>query len=248
MAQLEPLSWLAIGLSSPDEQTMWAQIEKQLADIGFVQPGLVQKKPLLDRSFPSSPELLGHVVSSEFEQRFRYSNTDQYTGVAISSSYGAKTYINPEALLSSELPSQAKHDLGEIYEYGLVRGWTTPVRDLQQRRVSVLLLATSLDGPEFDRLLAEHESTLELCAAFLVEAQDLRSRVVQAKDRNLLSKRERECLAWASLGLSAKQIADKLNIADSTATEYLSRGARKLGASNRAQAIARAIALGLIAQ
>lgn len=56
-----------------------------------------------------------------------------------------------------------------------------------------------------------------------------------------LSKRERECLAWAAEGLTAKEIARKLHRSIATVTLHLNSAARKLGASNRVQAVVRAL-------
>ncbi|AUH01343.1 LuxR family transcriptional regulator [Prodigiosinella confusarubida] len=56
-----------------------------------------------------------------------------------------------------------------------------------------------------------------------------------------LSKRERECLSWAAEGLTAKEIARKLNRSIATVTLHLNTAGRKLGANNRVQAVVRAL-------
>ncbi|MEA9389069.1 LuxR family transcriptional regulator [Acerihabitans sp. TG2] len=56
-----------------------------------------------------------------------------------------------------------------------------------------------------------------------------------------LSKRERECLSWSAEGLTAKEIARKLSRSVATVTLHLNSAARKLGASNRVQAVVRAM-------
>lgn len=56
-----------------------------------------------------------------------------------------------------------------------------------------------------------------------------------------LSDRERECLAWSAEGLTAKEIARKLHRSVATVTLHLNTAARKLGASNRVQAVVRAL-------
>ncbi|NDL65452.1 LuxR family transcriptional regulator [Acerihabitans arboris] len=56
-----------------------------------------------------------------------------------------------------------------------------------------------------------------------------------------LSKRERECLSWSAEGLTAKEIARKLSRSIATVTLHLNSAARKLGASNRVQAVVRAM-------
>jgi DNA-binding CsgD family transcriptional regulator len=64
--------------------------------------------------------------------------------------------------------------------------------------------------------------------------------------RLALSPRQRECLLWASRGLSTKQIAERLTLSEPVVNEYLSSAKRKLGCATRAHAVARAIRLDLI--
>ena len=61
-----------------------------------------------------------------------------------------------------------------------------------------------------------------------------------------LSPRQRECLLWASRGLSTKQIAERLTLSDPVVHEYLRAAKRKLGCATRAHAVARAVRLGLL--
>lgn len=56
-----------------------------------------------------------------------------------------------------------------------------------------------------------------------------------------LTKREREVLAWVAQGKSAWEIGKILNIAKRTVDEYAATAYRKLGAVNRAQAVAIAV-------
>ncbi|MEA2877465.1 MAG: hypothetical protein QOF14_2661 [Hyphomicrobiales bacterium] len=62
-----------------------------------------------------------------------------------------------------------------------------------------------------------------------------------AKSNGPLTEREREVLAWVAQGKSAWEIGKILNIAKRTVDEYAATAYRKLGAVNRAQAVAIAI-------
>jgi LuxR family transcriptional regulator len=55
-----------------------------------------------------------------------------------------------------------------------------------------------------------------------------------------LTRRERECLEWCARGLTTKEIAGQLSRSPATVTLHLENAARKLGARNRAQTVARA--------
>jgi DNA-binding CsgD family transcriptional regulator len=56
-----------------------------------------------------------------------------------------------------------------------------------------------------------------------------------------LTPREREILSWVAKGKSAKLISEILNIAKRTVDEHVQTASRKLGATNRAQAVAIAL-------
>lgn len=61
-----------------------------------------------------------------------------------------------------------------------------------------------------------------------------------------LSERERECLSWVAEGKTTEEVGVILGVSGSTANSYLASAMQKLGARNRALAIATAIRSGLI--
>ena len=56
-----------------------------------------------------------------------------------------------------------------------------------------------------------------------------------------LTEREREVLVWTAYGKSAWEIGEILGIAERTVNEHAQTAFRKLGAANRAQAVAIAV-------
>ncbi|MBS4098875.1 MAG: helix-turn-helix transcriptional regulator [Sulfuricella sp.] len=62
----------------------------------------------------------------------------------------------------------------------------------------------------------------------------------------ILTRREKECLLHSAHGQTASQISRMLNVTYDTVVFHLSNACRKLGASNRTEAVAIAITLGLI--
>ena len=62
-----------------------------------------------------------------------------------------------------------------------------------------------------------------------------------------LSRRERDCLAFLAEGYTDHEIAGRLGVADSTVITHVQNARRKLGARNRTQAVALAIAAGVLA-
>lgn len=61
-----------------------------------------------------------------------------------------------------------------------------------------------------------------------------------------LTKREMECLLWIAEGKTSWEAAQILRIAERTVIFHLQNVAKKLGVSSRQQAVARAVAQGLI--
>ncbi|MEM9621955.1 MAG: helix-turn-helix transcriptional regulator [Pseudomonadota bacterium] len=251
--QLDPMEWANIGLQAEDAQTAWQTAVRQLNDLGVEQAGLVYNYPLFERTFPGAEYVLGTIVNSDWEDfcRAEAANSDDFFDIATPSSLGLQTYINPQNLMRSGVVSpHDKKTIADLYENGLSRGWTTPVLNKHDKRVSVLLLSTTHACEDFDRFLARHANSVDQCITFFVEALDLkqqaRQQASQSTSARLLSPREQECLLWASVGLSTKEISARLNLADSTIAEYFKNAAHKLKARNRTHAVARAIMLGLI--
>lgn len=61
-----------------------------------------------------------------------------------------------------------------------------------------------------------------------------------------LTKREREVLSWTSEGRTASEIGEQLNISERTVTFHINNILAKLGATNKVQAVVKAIGMGLI--
>ena len=64
--------------------------------------------------------------------------------------------------------------------------------------------------------------------------------------KNGLTPREIECLGWCSRGKTNWEISRILGLSERTVEHYLSRANRKLGSTNRAQAVACALKLKVI--
>ena len=87
-------------------------------------------------------------------------------------------------------------------------------------------------------------------AALIQIANRLHSRVVVevfGKDRPQLTARELECLRWVALGKDATEIAAILDISPHTTRDYLKSVHYKLDCVSSAQAVTKALRLGLLA-
>jgi DNA-binding CsgD family transcriptional regulator len=61
-----------------------------------------------------------------------------------------------------------------------------------------------------------------------------------------LSDRERQCLVWTSAGKTSLEIGTILGLSEHTVNQYIASSSQKLGAVNRAHAVAKAMRRGLI--
>lgn len=89
----------------------------------------------------------------------------------------------------------------------------------------------------------------QILACYLHEAIGrlvLRQETIPLK-KTPLSPREQECLLWAADGKTSWEIAKIIGVAERTAIFHLHNATEKLGVSSRQHAVARALALGLIA-
>lgn len=129
-----------------------------------------------------------------------------------------------------------------IRALGLRNGVSCGFRGVQGE-FAILSLGTGRDDRETHSRLRGIAPQAMLAGAWL---KDAASRMVCADPSAGLTPRERECLLWCAEGCSAPAIALRLGIAERTVVFHLSNAVGKLGASTRQQAVARAVALGVV--
>jgi DNA-binding NarL/FixJ family response regulator len=101
---------------------------------------------------------------------------------------------------------------------------------------------------EFDTLADAHAAAVRADAVLLAEDGEP-PRLREREDgwiEEALTPREVEVLEWMAEGLSNKAIAARLGISDQTVKFHVASIAGKLGASNRTDAVRRALRRGLI--
>ncbi len=139
-------------------------------------------------------------------------------------------------------PSE-KQFMGEAVDHGLNSGVSFSLNARHEVGVFSLILKHQ---PRQLRRHVSHAIPLgNLLAAYVQEAAR-RLMDNQGNPGSKLTRREKECLLWAASGKTAWESSVILNISERTVVFHLTNAARKLGVSNRRQAIARAIVEGLI--
>lgn len=128
----------------------------------------------------------------------------------------------------------------EAREFGLADGMFTPVRWIDGSYAAVVLA-----GPDPDLDDAFVRTSAGILSGFYA-AEARRLEPAAQGSTPLLSKRQRECLAWVRQGKSSGMISEILGVSVQTVDEHLSTACRKLGVRTRVQAAVEASLAGLI--
>ncbi|CCG07301.1 LuxR family transcriptional regulator [Pararhodospirillum photometricum] len=135
--------------------------------------------------------------------------------------------------------------------FGVRNGISLPLRFGREASPGGLFLsATGLDDAGWEALNRTQGRAVVVMSHAFHEAMQrfpLFSDRVNPFDKVVqLSERERECLLWAARGCQVGEVADCLGVADRTVEHHLGSARRRLAARTTAQAVARAMGLGLL--
>ena len=142
------------------------------------------------------------------------------------------------------LESQAWRYLADM---GLASGCTTPVH-LPGGKFAVVSAILDSSTRDWNILFDNTRETLFQLTHLFHETVSKKGFKNQVKTgtRARLSPREQECLRWSAVGKTSPEIAVIIDRSVETVRLHLKNANRKLGASNRAHAIAKAMQLGLM--
>lgn len=155
-------------------------------------------------------------------------------------------------LLSSDMPflwedapydgndAKARQVMNEAPSFGLNEGFAIPIYTTHGFQAAVTFSARKLELDPRARSALHLVGIYAHNAARAIAVGDPRRR------RRKLSKREIECLKWASAGKSSWDISAILSISERTTNQYIASAAAKLNAVNRTQAVAEALRLKII--
>jgi DNA-binding CsgD family transcriptional regulator len=138
------------------------------------------------------------------------------------------------------------HDFWEeAKSFGLAYGMSFPVHDMHGQ-ISMLSLVRDKaldDEAELDSMF--NASRIIANCAHLTLSRIITEQYQTAEVPRLTS-REKQCIHWAARGKTAVEIGMILGISEATAVLHLNNTVRKLGVANRMQAVAVAVAQGLV--
>jgi len=135
--------------------------------------------------------------------------------------------------------------MNQARDFGLKSGLVCPTHGVGGA-FALLALASHEEHGRLRGTIEAHLPQLHLLASYLHEALLRTVEIREFSQPSLLTEREQECLLWGAEGKTAWEIAQILHISERTVTFHLQNACYKLEVSNRQQAIARAISLGLI--
>lgn len=127
--------------------------------------------------------------------------------------------------------------------FGLTHGFSVPIKS-HSGEVAIF----SLTSPSIENIDEQFNHSLPYAQSmsyFLLDAYfRFKSKIIGNDFK--ITPRERECLFWACEGKTAWEIAHIINISERTVIFHMTSATKKLGASNRQHAVAKAIMHGLI--
>jgi DNA-binding CsgD family transcriptional regulator len=203
--------------------------------------GLIHVALVIGRGRGIEPALRLHNYPGSWIQRVkerRYHRLDPvlaYASMAASGfSWDAQDFLNSLSERQARMMSEAR-------AFRIAHGYTIPIASLCAQPASFSIIAETGDIPPELRLWAE----LAGLVAFRRALHIVRSNRLAATDPRL-TPRECACLSLMSRGASDSDIGRRLAISRATASRHLARACLKLGARTRAEAVARAMVLGVI--
>ncbi len=201
-------------------------------------------------SVPTSFVKPSLIIISGYSKEWRDHYNDQhYMGVDPTVAYCARNIIPLNWMnLQGDPPRdpQLQRFLSEAQDFGLNSGVSFPIHTAQgdsamfsfassdhHKKTQSRIITAMPFGQLFTAYL--HETVRRVFAEELLPA----SRVE-------LTQREQQCLLWVTEGKTTWETSQILNISERTVTFHLQNTVDKLGVANRQQAVARAVAMGVI--
>jgi LuxR family quorum-sensing system transcriptional regulator CciR len=143
---------------------------------------------------------------------------------------------------SDRFSSKQKRIIDESEDAGLLNGLSVPIHGPRGESFLISLASDANPGPNNDSVSQLHVLSTQFFLAFAHMGQ----MPDHATNGIRLTKREHECLSWTARGKSAWAVSMILGVSEHTINFYIKSAMRKLGTTNRVQAVALAVRYGLI--
>ena len=189
---------------------------------------------------PRGPEQLYDIALSAaappgWRERYSQQSYHRRDPIVLHAAFLRRPYTWAEAAAHARYSKAQKRIVEERRDFSITGGFTTPVSCGGN---ATAIASVSGDNPNLapeERLILHAASVFALSRIFALANPD------DTLDVAPLSKRERECLEWASAGKSDREIGEILSLSEKTVSTYMQRAKRHFGVSTRIQAIIGAI-------
>lgn len=201
-------------------------------------------------SVPTSFVKPSLIVISGYTKEWRdHYNEQQFMAVDPTVAYCAKNILPLDwGNLSTDLKADAKlgRFMSDAQDFGLNSGVSFPVHTAQGDAAMLSLASVEEHRVTESRIL----TAMPYGQLFAAHVHEAVRRVFSSELLPLtqadLTQREQQCLLWVTEGKTTWETSQILNISERTVTFHLQNAADKMGVINRQQAVARAVAMGLI--
>lgn len=192
---------------------------------------------------PVSGTIHGHVT---YDDAWKAHYTDQNYQLIDPTLHMPQRSIAPVDWSRLERSDQFRQVFRDAHDFGIGdQGLTIPVRG-PYGDVGLLSVTRECSKTEWTRLVGHVISDLQSMAVHIHDSVMNSDTLTSVLMHPALSKREVEILQWTAAGKSQQDIGDILSISHRTVEVHLRSSREKLYALTTAQAVGRAIGLGLI--
>jgi DNA-binding CsgD family transcriptional regulator len=233
------LESLVALLECPDQERLFSSLSSLTQELGF------ERFLVGARHATSGGSTEDRILSSyspgwlKRYQEEQYASIDPVVSHAVNSSI---PLIWSDQLYDSQQRLQFRE---EAESYGIREGVSIPVRT--RMSTGVISLVSETQGTEIQRHIVANVADILLLSTYAYEALlKLGASHQSSQPRPVISVRETECLKWSSVGKTAWEISQILNISERTVNFHLGNAAVKLGTRGTRHTVSRAIVLGLI--
>lgn len=158
-------------------------------------------------------------------------------------------FSNTTSILWNELSEnieKSKNDscyFSELKSQGLNFGLSVPINSHNGQVALISLASKSRDLDE--KIVTDALITTEIFSRYLLDSFNRIDKIENPKV-NQLTERELECAFWACEGKTAWEMSHIIGVTERTINFHLTSVIKKLGASNRQHAVAKAVLYGLV--
>ena len=228
--------------ASVDE--LFQLFQSAVAGYGYDRICFAAATPPAQRSLDTAPTgpALAVKCPADWVTHYLQNRYHEIDPVLLSAPVRRQPYFWSALLKSERLSPKQKTVLNESEDAGMRNGLTVPIHG---PRGESFLISFAGDGPSGDGgAFLGHLHILS--TQFYLAFSHVGQLPCDLVDDIRLTERERECLSWTARGKSAWAVSMILGVSEHTINFYLKSAMKKLGTTNRVQAVAQAVRRGLI--